>query len=65
MLVGQIETQVRNDQLAAVLARASGAEVEWPTIGEKLAELDRLLTAEPEHLDPDDVELRAALGLRR
>lgn len=65
VLVERVVNAVHADQQAAMLARLSGSDIEWPTLDARLAELDADLVAEPISLDPQELELRDALGLRR
>ena len=55
---------VRADQQAAQVAVLAGGDVEWPTLEERLEEFEAELVAEPVALDPEELELRSALGLR-
>ena len=61
----RIEADVRAAQQASLIASMFGAQPEWPSLDERLAEFEQALAAEPVRLDTDEMELREALGLRR
>lgn len=63
--VDRIVADVRADQQAAQIAQVMGARPEWPSLEDRLTRFEDALTAEPTQLDPEDQELRDALGLRR
>lgn len=65
VLVERVEASVARDQQTVALARVFGAKADWPSLDERLARLDELLAAEPVERDPEEVRLRAVLGLRR
>lgn len=55
----------RTEQQALATAALLGSKVsEWPTLAERLERFDAALAAEPPRLDPEEQELRQALGLR-
>lgn len=62
----RIEADVRAAQQASLIAAMFGAQPDWPSLDERLAEFERDLAAEPVRIaDSDELELREALGLRR
>jgi hypothetical protein len=63
--VERIEADVRAAQQAALTAYMFGGKPEWPSLDDRLAELDAALVAEPQRSDTPELELRDALGLRR
>lgn len=44
---------------------ASGGKPQWPSLDDRIAEIDAFLLSEPKRVDTEDDELREALGLRR
>lgn len=64
--VERIIEDTRSAQLSVRLARMWGAKgTEWPSLGDQIERFEGWLLSEPKELDPDETELRAALGLRR
>lgn len=63
--IERISADVRTEQQAALLAQAVGAQVEWPSLADRLEAFEDSLEAEPTYVDPEELELRDALGLRR
>lgn len=63
--VERIEVDVRAAQHAAVMSSMFGGKPEWPSLDDRLAEFEALLVSAPKMIDPVDLELRDALGLRR
>jgi len=55
---------VRTAQQGAQFASLLGAKPAWPSLTDELVLLDEALAAEPVVLNPEERELRAALGLR-
>ena len=64
MWVERIEADVRGAQQAALLAVALGGKPEWPDLDASLTRFDELLVSEPLKVDTEELQLRAALGLR-
>lgn len=64
LLVARIEADVRQAQQAAQMSAIFGGEPEWPSLDDRLTEFEELLTTEPAPVDPEERELREALGLR-
>lgn len=56
---------MRSVQQAALLVAASGGKPQWPSLDDRIAEIDAFLLSEPKRVDTEDDELREALGLRR
>lgn len=63
-LVERIITDVHAARQAVFLAQALGAKAEAPTIDEAVDAFEAHLCGEPKTLDPDELDLREALGLR-
>ena len=63
--VERIEADVRAAQQASLIASMFGAQPDWPSLDERLADFERELAAEPVRVDSEELELREALGLRR
>ena len=62
--MARIEADVRAGQQSALLASVMGAAPEWPELDDQLEMFEAWLTAEPKTVDPEELELRQALGLR-
>lgn len=60
----QIVATLRIQQQAVQTAMLFGSKAEWPTLSERLDRFEAWLNAEPPELDDEELELRAALGLR-
>lgn len=56
---------MRGAQQAALISTTFGGKPEWPSLDERLADFETLLASEPERVNPAELELRDALGLRR
>lgn len=61
----ELRQQVTTNTLAATLAQAMGADAEIPDWPTTRAGFDAALAAEPRTVDPDEMTLSRALGLRR
>ena len=61
----RIEADVRAAQQASLIASMFGAQPDWPSLDDRLAEFEQALAAEPVRVNSEDMELREALGLRR
>lgn len=63
--VDRVIGDFRTEQQALATAALLGSKVEsWPTLAERLERFEAALAAEPPRVDPEDQELRKALGLR-
>jgi len=62
--VERITADVRTMQQVAGFGLVMGGKPEWPDLDGQLDAFEEWLTSEPERLDPQDLELRQALGLR-
>lgn len=47
-----------------MLAWAVGGKADWPDLDDELDQFEASLAAEPRHFDRDELELRAAFGLK-
>ena len=56
--------RVASDHQAILTALLIGGAKEIPSLDERLADFDEALAAEPKRLDPEDLELRIALGVK-
>lgn len=56
---------MRAIEQAALLVAAFGGKPQWPSLDDRIAEIDAFLVSEPKQVDTEDAELREALGLRR
>lgn len=54
----------RAEQLGLVVAASMGAKPTWTTLAERLEKFEAALAQEPPRLDPEEQELRMALGLK-
>lgn len=59
-VIGDFRTVQQGQQMSAMF----GGKPEWTTLAERLDEFETALAAEPPRLDPEEEELREALGLR-
>lgn len=64
LLIERVMGDVRSDQHAAQMSAMLGGSPEWPTVADRLEQFRQILNAEPVEVDPEDQELREALGLR-
>lgn len=65
VLVERITADLRFDQHAAHMSTIFGGSPEWPTLAERLEQFRQILNEPAAVLDPEESELRDALGLRR
>lgn len=64
LLLEEMQRQIDLAMLAAVMARANGADTRMPDPWQLRADFDRALAAEPDPADQARNDFRAAYGLR-
>ena len=62
--VDRVVGDFRAEQLGLIVGLCLGAKGELPILDKRLADFDEALAKEPPRLDPEQAELRQALGLR-
>lgn len=64
LIVERIVSDVQSVRQAVLVSRVFGGKADPPSVDEQVEAFEASLIAEPRRFDPEDLELREALGLR-